>query len=97
MVNIISSGALGINVEDAGLRDTLATHLGDFASDFDAEAIVTDWREAIDNALPEGLSLTPVGIIVIGPHTASPAEVREAIRSVDLAEIIARHDESSND
>ena len=42
-------------------RDLEASVLGEQAEEFDIEAIERDWREAIDEALPEGIFLAGGG------------------------------------
>lgn len=79
----------------ATVEDYVATALGEHGDDFDADAIAADFRDAVDEALPDGVTLA--GNLFLGPHD-TPAEerpdLREAVESVDFWEIVARHDKS---
>lgn len=60
--------------------------------------IERDWREAINEALPEGITLA--GEEFYGPHDSDPdytdeiqdCDIREIINAIDLQDIIERHD-----
>lgn len=60
-------GTWGNNVNNlsAGLADDIRTALGEFADDYDMAAIEADWREVINAALPDSVTLT--GDEFIGP------------------------------
>lgn len=65
-----------------------------FEADYDVEAIVEDFRGAIDAAL-EGTGVMLCGELFFGP--ADHAEdidgtIREAVESVDLMAVAERHD-----
>lgn len=67
-------GTWGNNIDahSDGLDDDVATALGDFAHDYDVEAITTDWAKAINEALPPHVTLT--GNEFIGPAYAKDQE-----------------------
>ena len=62
------------------------------------DAIETEWRAAIQAALPEGVTLA--GDEFIGPHSSDPAyteairesDFRAIIDGIDLGAIVERHD-----
>lgn len=62
------------------------------------DRIASDYRAAIDDALPEGISIS--GNEFIGLHQTDPDytdeigdfNIREAIQGIDLFEIIQKHD-----
>jgi len=62
------------------------------------DAVETEWRAAIQAALPEGVTL--IGDEFIGPHSSDPAyteairesDFKEIIDGIDLNAIIERHD-----
>lgn len=60
---------------------------------FDMDALLGDYRAAIEAALPEGVVFT--GSAFVGPAPTPPGvhdEIRAAVASVDLWEIVARYD-----
>jgi hypothetical protein len=87
------------------VEQSIADYLGEFAKDFDVEAIVEDYREAIDEALPPSVSLC--GNEFIGPYYATDCDFGDApttefgdldlkaiVAEIDLWAIIAKHDSS---
>lgn len=73
--------------------DVVSDYLNEFAADYDVEAIVNDYVDAVNAALPDGVTLN--GNLFFGPHPRpddSSERIREAIESVDLAPIAARHE-----
>jgi len=97
-----SYGTFVGNVADPGpagnMRDYVTTALGDYAGSFDVDAIVADYRDAINERLAdEGITLA--GDEFYGPHPGpeNVAEiVADAIESVDFWKIVERHDKSEN-
>lgn len=91
---------LGPSSSTVTIQGTVADAVGEFAADYDIDAIITDYRDAINAAMPEGVSLHGQDYIV-GPYRREGwtdeelAEVREAIASVDLWEIVGRHDKTA--
>ena len=58
-----TSTDLGINSHTGTLNDEIAHDLGEYAPEHDVDALEQDYREAIADVLPEGISLhgdTPV-------------------------------------
>lgn len=85
------------------VASTVSTSLGDYPDDYNADAIEDEYRAAIQAALPEGVWLT--GEEFIGPyHDADknfdgyPADdygdldLKAIVESVDLMEIVERHE-----
>lgn len=75
------------------IEDTVAEILGDYASEYDIDAIVAEYRQAVDAMLPVGVTLH--GNDFYGPYpvdmTAYNA-IRGAIRAADFWAIAERHD-----
>jgi hypothetical protein len=77
--------------------------LGDYADECDIDAIEADYRNAINEALPDGVSLC--GSEFIGPAYADfdgyptdeygRLDIRAIVESVDFWEIVAKHDTSA--
>jgi len=85
------------NVADPGgagsMRDYVTTALGDYADDYDIDAIVDEYRDAINERLDQGITLA--GDEFYGPYPRpehSTETIADAIEDVDLWEIVARHD-----
>ena len=84
------------------VEQSVVEALGDYADDYDVEAIAADWRRAINEALPPGVSL--VGNEFIGPaypeanafdgypHDEYSVDIRAIVESVDFWSIAARHE-----
>lgn len=73
---------------------------------FDFDAIVSDYRDAINEALPNGVSLC--GSEFIGPYESEDwaaagypvdednrLDIKAIVESVDFWEIVARHDKTA--
>jgi hypothetical protein len=80
--------------------------LGDYADECDIDAIAADYRNAINEALPEGVAL--VGDEFIGPAYDADCDfdsyptdeygrldIKTIVESVDLWAIVAKHDTSA--
>jgi hypothetical protein len=80
--------------------------LGDLADDYDTDAIEADYRNAINEALPKGVSLC--GSEFIGPAYDADCDfdgyptdeygrldIKTIVESVDFWEIVAKHDTSA--
>lgn len=72
-------------------RDEVLHYLGEYVADHDVDAITEEYVEAINAALPEGVSLH--GRQLIGPARlrVDSDVIREALQSVDLEAIAQRH------
>lgn len=86
------------NVADPGgagsMRDYITTALGDYADDYDIDAITADYRDAINEHLaPHGITLAGDEFYGPYPRIENAAKViADAIEDVDFWEIVARHD-----
>lgn len=93
-----SYGTFVGNVTDPGpagnMRDYITTALGDYAGSFDVDAIVADYRDAINERLAdEGITLA--GDEFYGPHPQpenSRDTIAAAIGEVDFWAIAEKHD-----
>ena len=91
-------GTINTMVPAAGtatnLHDYVASALGDYADDYDIDAITADYRDAINEHLaPHGITLAGDEFHGPYPRPENAAEViAEAGEDVDLWEIVARHD-----
>ncbi|GAB7053208.1 hypothetical protein [Catenuloplanes indicus] len=83
------------------LEAGVATSLGEYANDYDLDALTTAYRDAINDALPDSISLA--GSDFYGPaydtdrdFTGEPADaIREAIASVDFWSLAAKYDKTA--
>jgi len=86
------------NVADPGpassLADYVASALGDYADDYDIDAIVDEYREAINERLADqGITLAGDEFYGPYPRIENAGEIiASAIEDVDFWEIVARHD-----
>src|SRR5690554_3996946 len=86
------------NVADPGgagsRRDYITTALGDYADDYDIEAIVDEYRDAINERLADqGITLAGDEFYGPSPRPENAAEViADAIKDVDFWTIVERHD-----
>ena len=86
------------NVADPGgagsMRDYITTALGDYADDYDIEAIVDEYRDAINERLADqGITLAGDEFYGPYPRIENAAEViAEAVEDVDFWTIVARHE-----
>lgn len=91
-------GSWGGFTHEARVEDGIAAFLNEFADDYDVPGLVAAYRDAINEALPEGVSLH--GDEFYGPYP-KPADmdelIREAITSVDLTPIAERFDKTRED
>lgn len=63
---------------------------GDYAEDFDTEAITGEYRDLINEALPPGFYLA--GEDLYGPYPVQEhPDVRGIADSIDLTEVLERH------
>ena len=83
------------NCSDSGssssLYDYVSTALGDFAGDYDVDALVDDFRDAI-NAELEGTGVSLNGDEFYGPHPREDVDIAGAIEAVDFWQIAAKHE-----
>lgn len=98
-----SYGTINTMVPDAGtvtsLADYVAGALGDYADDYDIEAITADYRDAINERLADQ-GITLAGDEFYGPYPRpenAGETIADAIESVDFWEIVARHDRKKID
>lgn len=75
----------------------IANYVGDFADDFDLEQAEEAWREAINAALPEGVTL--VGEEFIGQYGVEydVSEFHAAIEGTDLDSILQAADKTEQE
>jgi len=97
--NCVESGELTV-------EQSVLVALGDYADDYDIDAIAADYRAAINEALPEGVTLA--GNEFFGPAHAADAtwgpelededghlDIKSIVDSVDFWAIVAKHDTSA--
>jgi len=108
MIVTTSYGTWANRVDPRALtvEQTIYETLGDYAGDYDIDAIAADYRDAINEALPEGVALA--GNEFIGPYYAEDAtwgpelkdkdgrlDIKAIVDSVDLWAIVAKHEITS--
>src|SRR5690606_10743474 len=93
-----SYGPINTMVPDAGtvtsLHDYVASALGDYADDYDIDAIVDEYRDAINERLADQ-GITLAGDEFYGPYPRienAGETIADAIEDVDFWAIVARHD-----
>lgn len=88
-------GNFNVVCADAGscrtFADYVATALGDYVDDYDVDAIVSDFRDAINTQL-DGTGVSLHGDIFYGPHPREDIDIAGAIESVDFWVIAEKHD-----
>lgn len=84
------------------VEDTVAVALGDHANDYDLDAVIADYRDAINDALPAGVTLN--GNDFYGPYPADQdfdgypttedgaLDIAAIVAGVDFWAIVAKHD-----
>lgn len=90
----------------ASFEQDVYESLGDYADDYDIEALTAEYRNAINEALPNGVWLT--GSEFIGPYYDEDADFGDApvdefgsldfkaiVDGIDFWEIAARHDKTA--
>src|SRR5690606_35747328 len=86
--NVAAPGGAG------SMRDYITTALGDYADDYDIEAIIDEYRDAINERLADQ-GITLAGDEFYGPYPRienAGETIADAIESVDFWAIVARHD-----
>jgi hypothetical protein len=76
----------------------LTTYAGDFASDYDMDAVHADYVEALDELLPEGIHLYASGDVIADVDLADQArgiDWDELTEQVDVEAIFKRHDRTA--
>lgn len=77
------------------IEDSITGALGDYSGDFDVEGLIQAYRAAIDEALPETISLCGNEFIGAYPMPDDATDqIRAAVATVDLWEIAPRFDRS---
>src|SRR5690554_1521453 len=96
-----SYGSFSRNVADPGgagsMRDYITTALGDHADDYDIDAIVDEYRDAINERLADQ-GITLAGDEFYGPYPRpenAGETIADAIESVDFWTIVERHDKTA--
>ncbi len=95
-----------VEPSDLTVEQSVAVALGDFAGDYDVDAITSAYRAAINDALPEGVSLC--GDEFYGPHnpggdafSGHPADengrldIKAIVETIDFWDIAAEHDKAT--
>lgn len=105
MTTTTSYGTWNNRADSASLtvESTVAAALGDYAGDHDVDAIATEYRRAINEALPGSVNLC--GNEFIGPYHAEDCEfddypadefysldIQEIVNGVDFWDIAAKYD-----
>lgn len=88
---------------DLTVEQSITVALGDFAHEYDADAIAADYRAAINDALPEGISLN--GDEFYGPYYRDEVnlggyptdeddrlDIKAIVDGIDFWEIAAKHE-----
>lgn len=85
---------MGTNWVSATVEDTVADALGaGHAGDVDAGAVASAWRDQINAALPDGVTLS--GSDFYGPESARGINLADIVNSVDMWAIVEQFDTSA--
>lgn len=97
MTTTTSYGTFTTHCADSGssasITDYVAGALGDFAGDYDVDAVTDGFRDAI-NAELDGTGVSLHGDEFYGPHPREDVDIAAAIERVDFWEIAAKHEHS---
>ena len=77
------------------ILDVPPAYFGEFADDYDHDAIRSDYQDAINELLPEGVHLALNGAVIAELDVADEARAidwNEIARLIDFDAIIQRHD-----
>lgn len=78
----------------ARLEDSVADYLGEYGDEYDVDAICDEYRDAVNNILPDRVAL--VGNDLYGPYATRNEfdweEISEELETIDLAAIVDRHE-----
>lgn len=77
------------------ILDVPGEYYGDFADDYDHDAIRSDYRDAINELLPEGVYLALNGAVIAEIDVADEARAIDwnaIAEEIDFDAIIQRHD-----
>lgn len=74
------------------IRGHITPYFGEYAGQFDLDAIEAEYREAINEVLPDGVTLA--GEFIFRRVDTNPDwdELGERVRGVDFEAIVARHE-----
>ncbi|MDI3315891.1 MAG: hypothetical protein QJR12_16925 [Mycobacterium sp.] len=78
------------------LEDSVAEFLNEFVGCYDFDGLVAAYREAINDALPEGVALC--GNIFYGPYPRdydAIEQIPEVIESIDLGRLAEKYDKTA--
>jgi len=84
-----------IEITTTSILDVPDDYYGDYYDDYDHDAIRSDYRDAIQALLPEGVTLALNGQVFADLDVADEArqiDWREIAEEVDFDAIVARHD-----
>lgn len=90
---LTSYGCWNTLTDGTAPEDDVCQYLGAVEDDYDVDAIVREYREAVDAALPRGVEL--YGDEFTGPYDARKELrplIRPAVESIDLGAIVSRHE-----
>lgn len=84
------------DITDIGDQLDLTTYAGDFAQDYDWDAVKADYIDAINREVPEGVTVYGNGQVIAEVGEAADAarelDWHELLESIDVAPIFQRHD-----
>lgn len=108
MTTTTSYGTWNNRVEpsDLTVEQSVTVSLGDYASEYDIDEIVSEYRTAINAVLPAGVSL--IGDEFIGPYSPADAtwgpelededgrlNIKAIVEDIDFWAIAARHENAA--
>jgi hypothetical protein len=82
----------------SAVEDDVTEFLGDYVADYDVPGLVSAYRDAVNEALPDDVALC--GDLFFGPYPAprdAHEQIAEAVRSVDLSALAEQFDNTRED
>lgn len=75
------------------LAYTAASYAGDFAADYDLDAVAADWNAAINAQLPEGVVMANNGqIFYPAEFDLDTIDIKDIVEGIDLDTIMQSHE-----
>lgn len=92
----MSTKTIDTQYSTSDLASTAADYAGDFASDYDLDAVAADWNAAINEQLPEGVVMANNGQVFYDQDfDLDSIDLKDIVESIDLDALLQAHDSSN--
>ena len=89
----MSTKTIDTQYSTSDLAATAADYAGDFASDYDLDAIAADWNTKINEQLPEGVVMANNGqLFYDAGFDIASIDIKDIVEGIDLDAIMQAHD-----